>query len=83
MQHRCDGGQATGAAGIVLLSGRFQMPFYSTTTLAERTPNTNGADAVTRRRDISPSKKSLPALVAPSTLPNKVAIQRQLSRDHR
>jgi hypothetical protein len=40
-------------------------------------PNSNGAGAVTRLCDRPPSKKSLPALVCPYTLPNKVVAQRQ------
>jgi hypothetical protein len=42
------------------------------------TPN----QTVTRKRDTSATKKSLPALVSPITLPNKVAAQRQLSREN-
>ncbi len=49
--------------------------------VAPMTTNGTGGGAVTRLCDMSPYKKSLPALVCPYTLPNKVVAQRQLSRE--
>jgi hypothetical protein len=51
----------------------FQLPF--------NTSNANGDAAVTRLCDMTSSKKSLPAPVSPVTLRNKVAAQRQATRD--
>ncbi len=82
MQHRCDGGHATHQKGSLFLSRGFQIVPFISLPLTNAVPNADDDGTVTRLRDMPPSKKSLPALVCPSTLPNKVAIQRQLSRDH-
>jgi hypothetical protein len=43
--------------------------------------NSNRNAAMTHQRDTRLPKKSLPAPVRPATLPNKVAVERQLARD--
>ncbi len=63
----------------------FPEPFSSLAVffrwLAQQAFNGTGDGAVTRLCDMPPAKKSLPALVCPYTLPNKVVAQRQLSRE--
>lgn len=83
MQHGCHKSRARELVGPC----SFLQPFRATAIFVslrfQRPANANGDGAVTRGRDMPPSKKSLPALDCPSTLPNKVAIQRQPSRDPR
>jgi hypothetical protein len=71
----------------MLATTRFQHPFNALTSFFhpsfQRAFNSTGGGTVTRGRDTTGEKKSLPALVCPVTLPNKVADQRQLLRDLR